>query len=215
VHPDSPTAHDNIGMALVRLNRTDEAIEHFKEAVRLDPNFAEGHHRLGVSLLSQKKFDEAVVHLRDVVRLTPGAASAHGDLARALVKRGRIAEAAAHFAETVRLDPRHASAHNSLAWILAAYDVPRPPDTADAITLAQRACELTGQKDPAALDTLAAAYAAAGRFREAVATARQALALATSPQHEALADRIRARLRLYGAGRPYRERPTTTVPAEP
>jgi Flp pilus assembly protein TadD len=61
--------------------------------------------------------------------------------------------------------------------------------------------KLSGSKDPAALDTLAAAYAEAGRFPEAVQTARQALSLATDP----LAAELKARIALYQDKRPFRD----------
>jgi spermidine synthase len=54
------------------------------------------------------------------------------------------------------------------------------------------------------LDTLAAAYAAAGRFAEAVAAAERAVPLAESGGQAELARRIQSRLELYRAGRPYR-----------
>ena len=60
-------------------------------------------------------------------------------------------------------------------------------------------------EDPEILDTLAAAYAEAGRFAEAVSTAQRALELAESQERARLAEQIGARLALYQAGQPYRE----------
>ena len=91
------------------------------------------------------------------------------------------------------------------------------------MTLAQRACEVTGFKVPAYLDTLAVAYAAVGRFMEAVAVAQRAIELARSSGQAQLAKEIDARLALYQAGRPYRldqdhvrsESPDTTLKSTP
>ncbi len=55
------------------------------------------------------------------------------------------------------------------------------------------------------LDTLAAAYAEAGRFSEAVKSAEQALALATSQNNVALADALRVRIKLYRTESPYHD----------
>jgi len=79
----------------------------------------------------------------------------------------------------------------------------RRPD--EAIRLAERAAELTQYQNAVFLDTLAAAYAAAGRFDQAVKTAQGALALIPDVQTGELADGIRARVELYKQARPYRE----------
>lgn len=74
-----------------------------------------------------------------------------------------------------------------------------------AVGLAERAARLSGPDDPAPLDILAAAYAEAGRFAEAIQTARRAAALATQRNIQPLADDLRARTSLYEAGQTFRE----------
>jgi hypothetical protein len=69
----------------------------------------------------------------------------------------------------------------------------------------ERADKLTGGRDPAILDTLAAAYAETGRYPEAVKTAATAVELATQQKSNTLADGLRQRLVLYRAGKPYRD----------
>jgi hypothetical protein len=64
---------------------------------------------------------------------------------------------------------------------------------------------VSGGRQPAVLGALAAAYAEAGQFADAVQTAEQALALATSEHKVALADALRAQLKFYRAGSPYHE----------
>ncbi len=75
-----------------------------------------------------------------------------------------------------------------------------------AIEFAQHACELTGYNEAEFLDTLAAAYAAAGRFEEAKATAEKALRSQRSSGREDLAGEIEKRIKLYEAGQPYRQK---------
>ena len=77
----------------------------------------------------------------------------------------------------------------------------------EAVELAQRALKLSGGNEPAILGTLAAAYAEAGRFAEAVRTAEQAVQLAAAKGDRALAEQIRTRLELYRNGKPYRQPP--------
>jgi len=69
--------------------------------------------------------------------------------------------------------------------------------------MAERACALTDYGDADLLDTLAAAYAEAGRFQDALGTARRALE--TTERGSELAESITRRIALYEAGRPYRD----------
>ncbi len=78
-------------------------------------------------------------------------------------------------------------------------------DGAEAVRLAEQADKTTGGANPGVLDTLAAAYAEAGRFEEAQATARRAVELARAGEATALASQIEARLSLYAQGVAYRE----------
>ena len=76
---------------------------------------------------------------------------------------------------------------------------------ARAVELAQRANQLSGGQNLLILHTLAAAYAEAGRFTEAITTARQALELAESHSLSTQAGLLRSELKLYEAGTPLRD----------
>ena len=80
-------------------------------------------------------------------------------------------------------------------------------DGAQAVRLAERACELEDYKAPASLDTLAAAYAEVGQFEQAVKTAQRAGKLAHKAGMKRLAEDIQARMELYKAKRAYRKLP--------
>ena len=77
-------------------------------------------------------------------------------------------------------------------------------DGADAVHWAERLMDLGGANSPGALDTLSAAYAEAGRFREATTVARRALDVAERRGEHDLATAIRRRMALYEAGQPFR-----------
>ena len=121
--------------------------------------------------------------------------------------KARPRQAAKHYAEAIRLQAEYPDALNNLAWIRATSEDRRLRNGPEAVRLAQQACQLTGRREVGALDTLAAAYAEAGRFAEAVQTARDALDLAMQQDKPALAESIQARLRLYEAGTPFHESP--------
>jgi len=104
----------------------------------------------------------------------------------------------------------------NLAWLLATSPEPKVRDGGQAIVVAERANQLTGYENPIALDTLAAAYAEAGRFDNAVATESRAVELARAADKNDLADRFAARLALYRENKPFhRVAGATTRPFEP
>jgi tetratricopeptide (TPR) repeat protein len=92
-----------------------------------------------------------------------------------------------------------------IAWLLATSDDANVADPTQAINFAQKACELTNYKMPQVLDTLAAAYAAAGEFGKAVEAAEKALQLAEASNDATLIRKINKRLDLYKQNRPYRD----------
>ena len=105
----------------------------------------------------------------------------------------------------VKLDPELALGYYNLALLRLNCPDPAIRDPKQAMSSAQRACELTGWKDPKYLDTLAAAYAEAGRFQEAVATAEMACKLAAEAGDQELLSRNQQLLELYRAGKSWHE----------
>ena len=99
----------------------------------------------------------------------------------------------------------HANFWHPLTWLLAVYKDAEFHNSEKAVQLAERACELTNHNEPGMLDTLAVAYAAAGRFNEAVTTAEKALELAEPLQQKQLTEEIQNHLDNYRAGRSYIE----------
>ncbi|HWH68228.1 MAG TPA: fused MFS/spermidine synthase, partial [Candidatus Sulfotelmatobacter sp.] len=115
----------------------------------------------------------------------------------ASVKSNQVASALAERREAVRRDPTSAAALNNLACLLATAPDPALRDGAEAVRLAEQACAATENRNTVMLTTLAAAYAEAGRFEDAVATAEKACALATEKSEQKLLDRNRELLQLY------------------
>jgi tetratricopeptide (TPR) repeat protein len=102
-----------------------------------------------------------------------------------------------------QIKPDIAEVQNNLARLLATCPQASLRNGNKAVELAQRANQLTGDGNPVVLGTLAAAYAEAGRFPEAVATAERALQAAETQSNTALADAIRSQMKLYQAGLPF------------
>ncbi|HUI05791.1 MAG TPA: tetratricopeptide repeat protein [Verrucomicrobiae bacterium] len=203
MNPHYAEAHHNLGLALLQMGRLQEAIEQFGQVVQIKPRSAEAHRRLGLALRQAGKSQEAAAQFNLAVRLPPDSAETYNDLGNDSLRAGKIEEAIDQYEQALRLEPDFADALNNLAWLLATLGRAEGGDPVRAVALARRACALTGNRVSAYLDTLAAAYAGAGRFDNAVTAAQQALALARSAGQQELAGGIEERLQLYRSGRPY------------
>ncbi|MGO8743220.1 MAG: tetratricopeptide repeat protein, partial [Limisphaerales bacterium] len=203
IKPDYAEAHINLGSALLKKGKVDEAISHYQKALQIKPDFAEAHYNLGYALVQKGKADEAISHFQRALQIKPDYAEAHYNLGTALLKKGNVDEAITCFQKALHIKPDYAEAQNTLAWVLATCPLASLRDGNKAVELAQRANQLTGDGNPVVLRTLAAAYAEAGRFPEAVATAQRALQMAGTQSNPALADAIRSQMKLYQAGLPF------------
>jgi tetratricopeptide (TPR) repeat protein len=189
--------HSNLGKALVLVGRPDEAAENFQAALKLAPHFADAHHHIGDLLSTGGKLDAAIAHYRRALELQPRSAETHNAIAGALAATGRPRDAIAHFNRALELRPDYPLACNNLAWLYVTCPDPQLRNGPEAVRLAKRAVELTGEKDPSMLDTLAAAHAETGKLPEAIATAEKALEQAKAGNDEALANQIDGRLKSY------------------
>jgi len=205
INPNNSEARNNLGIAFADTGRFEEAIGNFRKAIQINPNNSEARNNLGGALLHQGRFDEAIEHFRKAIQIKPNFAEALDNLGVALAARGRFEEAIEHFRKAIQIKPNFADALDNLAWVLAASPDDGLRNGAEAVRLAERACELTQDGEASFLGTLAAAYAEAGRFPEAVTTAEKAERLATDAGSKILAGENRQRLELYRTGKPYHE----------
>jgi tetratricopeptide (TPR) repeat protein len=111
-------AYNNLGNALADQGRFEEAISHYREAIRLKGDYAEPHYNLGNALASEGRHDEAISHYRDALRLKPSYVEAHNNLGMALVHTGRFDEAIQQFRRALELDPHYADAEYNLTLVL-------------------------------------------------------------------------------------------------
>jgi tetratricopeptide (TPR) repeat protein len=194
-------AHGLLARSLEAQGNLAAALEHYGRAVALEPGWGEAHANRGAALLRAGRPDEAEQAFERAQAL--GVDSLEMRLARAETARlrGRTEEAVLHYREALRLEPDSLQAANNLSWILATHPSERVRDPEAAVRIASR----LPADEPAALDTLAAGYAAAGRFDDARAAARRGAELAEARGDGALALAIRRRLDLYERRRPYLE----------
>jgi tetratricopeptide (TPR) repeat protein len=174
--PGRARARSNFASALSESGDFEQAIEQLGEAKRLDPDFRPA---------------------------TDNLAKAHSNVGTMRATEGRFGEVISHYREAVRINPRLRATSNVLAWMLATCGDDRLRDPGESIRLSEARARETGFRDPAILDTLAAGYAAAGRFEDAIRTAQRAMDLSAQSGQHVQTSEIRKRLSLYRRNRPY------------
>ena len=201
---DTAETRHNLGFALWRLQRADEAIAEFEHALELDPGHAPSHAKLGIALGSKGRLAEAERHLAESLSLYPNDPDTRRWQAVTLTLEGKVEEGIAAYRELLKLSPDDPDALNNIAWIRATHADAAHRDGAEAVRLAERARDKTPGENAVLLSTLAAAYAEAGRFEDAVQTAMRAVELARAANDAETAARFGSQLELYRSGKPLR-----------
>jgi protein O-mannosyl-transferase len=203
INPHDAETYNNLGGALLQKGDVEDAVVQFQKALEINPDDAEAYFNLGNALLQKGNVGEAIANFQKALQINPDDADARNNLGNALLQKGSVAEAIMQFQKALQINPDHLQTLNNLAWVLATSPRASLRDGNKAIELAQRANHLTGDSNPAVLTTLAAAFAEAGKFPEAVETAQHALQVAGAQSNSAQTDAIRSQLRLYQAGIPF------------
>jgi tetratricopeptide (TPR) repeat protein len=230
LHPKSSHARIGLGNALYAKKDFDGAITAYREAIKIiltsDLPYVNGdtYNRLGNALRAKDDLDGAITAYREAIKIDPRNAEAHTNLGDALYRKGDSGGAIAAYTnlasvlkakgdhdgaiacyrEAIRIEPKYAAAHNNLAWLLAT----GPDGVRDgnqALEHAIRACELTAWNNGIYIDTLAAAYAEAGNFDNAIEYQKKALGLSSPAIEKEFGPEMRQRTGLYAQKRPYRD----------
>jgi spermidine synthase len=170
---------------------------HLMVALETNSGDARAHRDLGLALHQKGRQSEAIPHYRSALAIKPDYAEAHNDLGVALLQKGQTAEAILQFKQTLALIPNNVETLDNLAWVLSTANPPTLRNGTEAIEFARRAVDLTGGKDPEVRNTLAVAYAAAGRFEEAMTEAQKALPLAAAHSDSALVGTIQNEIKFF------------------
>ena len=182
-----------------------EQIEKVQQRLRVIEEKNRLYIHLGALQSEMGMMDEALKSFTEALRIKPDDADVHYDLALFLSKQGRTADAIKHYLEALRIRPYYLDASNNLAWIFATHGNPSFRNGEKAVQMAEQTCKLSGRRDPFLLDTLATAYAEAGRFGDARQIAQEAIDIALLTGQYDLVKDIKRRLELYRSSLPYRE----------
>jgi tetratricopeptide (TPR) repeat protein len=202
LEPDLVDAHNLLAMQLRATGRSAEAAEHFHKILQMQPNDADTMNNLGIALADQGELKGAQVYFTKALTLQPDNPEFQSNLALILASLGRTHEAIELYRKALKIRPGWPQAITNLACLLASDADPAVRNLPEAIALAKRACELTGDSNPDMLSNLASAYAAAGRYGEATQTATRAMELARAAGNKNVADILAQRIQAWSASQP-------------
>ncbi|MEW6076604.1 MAG: tetratricopeptide repeat protein [Thermodesulfobacteriota bacterium] len=108
--PKSARIHNNLGVALKKAGRYEEAIGHFQDALRLNPDYINAHLNLAVVLYRTGRSEDAVRHYqaglaREPDRPGPDYAAAYNNLGAVLMEQGDAEKAMALFRKALTINP--------------------------------------------------------------------------------------------------------------
>jgi Flp pilus assembly protein TadD len=207
-------AYNNLGVALLHQGQLGEAKVLFQKVLEIQPDNVEAYCNLGTVFDQQGRVDEALVQFRKAMELQPRSVLVQNNFGNLLSRMGRVDEAMAYYRQVLEVDTNSTVALNNLAWLLATASDSRWRNGGEAVRLAERACQLTQYKEAFLIGTLAAAYAEAGRFSDAVATAQKARTVALAHEEKEIAASNEHLLELYQSGRACHQE-AQTVPPNP
>jgi tetratricopeptide (TPR) repeat protein len=202
--PKFASAYSNRGVAWYNKKEYDKANADFNEAIHIDSKYVFSYKNRGYAWSETKEYDKAIADYNEAIRLAPKYALAYYYRGKAWDHKKEYDKAIADYNEAVRIDPKDSYSYDSRAWIWATCPDDKVRDGRKAVESATRACELSEWKERNDLDTLAASYAEAGDFKQAVKWLEAAIKLVAESEAETRKD-YQERLALYKDKKPYRQ----------
>jgi tetratricopeptide (TPR) repeat protein len=198
--PNDAQAISGKAEALVCLQKYDDAISQYSRAIQLDPKWFDYLGR-GVAYKAKGDQTQAIQNFEAGIAIAPAIPALYVYRGAVLSARGDASGASADFEKVSSLISDSRGGFNRYGWALATSSVPAYRDGPVAVQYATRACELSSWKNANELDTLAAAYAEAGQFKEAIQWQTSALEVGGRNIDR---DDFDARLAMYQKREPFR-----------
>ena len=203
LNPKFAKAYSNRATLYVQAGDFDRALADYEAALAIEPTMLPALVGRGRLCHMTGRLEEALVCLDRAIEQEGNNADVICSRADLLVDLGQYSEALVDYARAIDLNPNFEHAYRNGAWLLATCPDDSIRDAEGAINGAKSALECGYGERHAALDTLAAALANAGRFDEAVGTIEQAIEVAPAEAVPA----YQARQQLYESGQPFRTHP--------
>jgi len=203
--PDDAVVHYQVGDFLFGIGLEDDGLKAAQRAVEMDPELTAARYTLSVLLTRHRDFEDARVHAEEALRQVPSFLAARLVLIDLLFGARDFPALIQCCREGLEYAPNTPRLLNALAWTLATCPVADLRNPEEAVELADKAAKMANYSDDGVLDTLAAAYAAAGRFDEARQRIAEAIQMAQAAKQPLAVRKYLARQTLYEADKPYYE----------
>jgi len=161
----------NLGNALRNQGKLDAAIESYRNALSMTPDYAEAHYNLALALQQQGNLDSAVESYRKALLIKPDFADAHNDLGNTLKDQGQLDLAIGSYRKALAIKPGFAEAYSNLANAL------KDQGQLDAAIECYRQALAIKPGYADAHNNLGIVFQQQGLFDAAVASCRQAIAI--------------------------------------
>jgi Flp pilus assembly protein TadD len=116
--PGKARPRNNLGAALMRSGNLTEAVEQFKIALEIKPDYVDAHYNLGYALSRQGNLDAGIHQFGKTLRLDPENFKALNNMGVVLALQGRYGEAATYFEAALKQNPRDADVYNNIGIAL-------------------------------------------------------------------------------------------------
>ncbi len=187
------------GIAYGGKGRYDQAISDLNTVIRIEPHLAHVYNDRGFVYIHKAEYEKAISDYTKAIQMKAMNADTYSWRGYAFYCNGQYDQAISDFKKAIKIDSKMAKTYNSFAWLLATAKDASFRNGKKAVRLALKACKLSDWKDPADMDSLAAAYARAGDFTNAVKWQRKVLESAEFSKDKEARDR----LNLYRKHKPW------------
>jgi tetratricopeptide (TPR) repeat protein len=195
---------------LAESGKSSEALAQIDSVISANPRNWRAHFLKAAVLTLIKRQNDAVQQIDISIDLAKKArvsaellAEMYESKSRTCVDIGRYDDARRSLEAAYHLQPKDPTTLNDLAWLLATAPNARLRNGRRAVAFAQKSCALTNWNNPYSIDTLAAAYAAAGDFSQAVKFQQRAIDALDPKDRAVQLPGMKSRLELYSSRRAY------------
>ncbi|HYY26301.1 MAG TPA: tetratricopeptide repeat protein [Chthoniobacterales bacterium] len=195
---------------LAESGKVNEALAIIDQVIATDPNNWRSYFLKSAVLVLARRGDEALKVIDRSINLARRSnvssdllAELYESKARSCIDYGHYDEARKSLEQAVHLDPSDPSTLNDLAWMLATTKDARVRNGRRAVAIATKACALSNWDNAFSIDTLAAAYAAAGNFSDAVKYQQMAISRLKPEDRNVQLAGMQRRLQQYVIGQPF------------
>lgn len=199
--PDYANSHFNRGELYFELGRYEQAVGDYSRAIAIDASDPQYFNSRGHCQFMLESYDAAIEDYQEAARIGSDSAVYQTDLADAQQFVGRWEQAALAYRKAIAINNKFQRAYQNASWLMATCPVEKYRNPELALSAAKKAMELGGQRTARAVETLAAATAARGKFQEAAKLQSQAISLAPAEDKPELTQR----LRIYKGGLAYHQ----------